>query len=279
MIARDDILKILKYHTEGHTPNEIAYMVAVDNMTWSFSRANSFDSGCKWCWYKGYIEGNRGEGNVFAEFGSLVHNMIEDIYDGKLMIWDVMDYYVEEFNKISFDFPRLGKADLKEIYFNQGYAYFEDFKFNDNWEIVKVELAINTTVDDYKFIGFVDMLIRDKTDGKLIILDHKSKAKFEKGELKEYARQLYLYAKGVYEIYGEYPKMLMFNRFRKKEYSPVMFKMSEYEEAQRWLVSTIEDIKMWREFPVTEDDFYLNNLCNHRNKPEHKIGEIIRIEG
>lgn len=279
MINREDILKIMKYHDQGFSPNEIAYMVAVDNMTWSFSRVNSFDSGCKWCWYKGYIEGKRGEGNVFAEFGSLVHNMIEDIYDGKLAVWDIMDYYVEEFNKITFDFPRLGKTDLKEIYFNQGFAYFEDFKFNDNWEILEVEMAVNTTVGDYKFLGYIDMVLRDKTDGKLIVLDHKSKAEFKKGELKEYARQLYLYAKGVYEKYGEYPKMLMFNRFRKKEYSPVMFKMAEYEEAQKWFIETIESIKLCREFPVTEDDFYLKQLCNHRNSEEHKIGEIIVISG
>lgn len=280
MIERGIIESVVKYHEQGFSPNEIAYMIAVDNMTWSFSRANSFDGGCKWCWYKGYIEGKRGEGNVFAEFGSLVHNMIEDIYSGKLMIWDVMDKYVEDFNKITFNFPRLGKTDLKETYFNQGYSYFEDFKFNDNWEIVEVELPIETIVGGYKFIGYIDMVIRDKSDGKMIILDHKSKSSFKnKEELKEYARQLYLYSKATYEKYGEYPKMLIFNRFRKKENSPIMFKMSDYEEAQQWLINTIEEIKMCREFPVTEDKFYLEQLCNHRNSEEHKVGEIIKIEG
>lgn len=280
MIEKKVIESVIKYHSEGFKPNEIAYMIAVDNMTWSFSRANGFDGGCKWCWYKGYIEGNRGEGNVFAEFGSLVHNMIEDIYNGKLMIWDVMDKYVDDFNKITMEFPRLGKTDLKELYFNQGYSYFEDFKFNDNWEIIHVELPIETMVGDYKFIGFIDMVIRDKSDGRLIIQDHKSKSSFKsKKELKEYARQLYLYSKGIYEIYGEYPKMLMFNRFRKKEFSPVMFKEQDFLESQEWLINTINEIKMCREFPVTEDKFYLEQLCNHRNNPDHKIGEIIEIKG
>ena len=144
---------------------------------------------------------------------------------------------------------------------------------NENWEVVAVEQEANLVIGGYPFIGYIDLLLRDKTDGKYIILDYKSKAEFKsKDEQKKYARQLYLYAKFVKEFYGEYPKMLIFDMFRMGKKVPIFFKESGVDEALKWVTDTIMEISMTQVFNVTSDDFFGRYLCNYRNDMKHVLG-------
>ena len=279
--TKSQVEKVLKYCGKGLSSNEIAYRIMVDNMRWSFSRINGFE-GCKYCWFQTYIKQRKdSQQNVFAEYGLLVHEIMEAFYRDELSIMELEDKFHEGFLKLG-DFPPNKFVNLRDTYYDGGIKYFQDPDVAENYDIVAVEKEIKTNIGGYEFIGYIDLLIKHKVSGKYVILDHKSKAKFEnKEELKKYTRQLYLYAKAVYEEYSEYPSQLIFNRFRKQEVDRIKYDMKAYEEAQQWAVDVIERIKETTEFPVTDDggeNFFGNFLCNFRQDESHIFGRNYTLD-
>lgn len=264
----------------GWSSKRIAYYLMVDDFEWSFSRVNGW-YGCRACWYNIYINGDRGLNNSFAQYGTIAHEIIESYLNGELSELDLPDEFERRFIEADLDFPPNQYVNLRDSYYKQGMEYFETIDLLETYEVLAVELPINTTINGYRVQGFIDAVLRHRKSGKIVVLDHKSKAKFtDADEQKEYARQLYIYSKGVYEKYGEYPSQLVFNRFRKKEYTRIVFKQEDYIEACDWLAATIEEIKMATEFPVMQEDelFFTIYLCNHRDKDWHKQGNVIRLE-
>ena len=242
-------------------------------MTWSFSRLNSFDNGCKYCWFENYAN-NRKDSvqNAFAEYGILMHEILEGLDREEIMLWDALENFEKGFVKIS-SFPPNKWVNLRERYYEQGVKYLNNYRFNDNYETISVEEKVDVEISEYYFTGYIDKLIRDKSDGRLIVLDHKSKSNFKsKKELKEYARQLYLYSYAVKNRYGEYPKILLFNMFRVNKEVPIFFNESDLYEAIEWMHRVIDDIKDCEIFPVTDDNFFAKELCNFRHDEGHFKG-------
>ena len=251
----------------------------VENMTWSFSRVNSFADGCKFCWFENYANKNRDSmPNAFADYGLLMHEILESLDKDEITIWEGIMKYDKEFCHIS-DFPKLGKADMRERYYKQGIDYLQKYSFDDNYEVLGVEDKIMVDVMGYKFTGYIDKIVRDKRDGGIIVIDHKSKAKFNSAkERHKYARQLYLYSIHIKDTYGQYPKMLMFNMFRSQKEVPIMFNIEDYKEAQQWVYDTIQEIKKCKEFPVSDDWFFTTHLCNFRQLPQHHKGYVATLD-
>ena len=256
------------------------YKEKVDNMVWSFSRLNSFSGGCEYCWFENYISRRRDSTqNAFATYGSIMHEILEQSLKGELMPWELIDTFEERFIKEVEKFPPNKYVDLRENYYNQGIEYLQNFDFFNNYEIVEVEPKVETMISKYKFIGYIDLLVKNKKNDSLILIDHKSKAGFKtKDELKEYARQLYLYSKWVKEKYGKFPMVMQFNLFRKQDKQMIIFKEKDYIEAQEWVLKTIEDIKNATEFKVSDDDFFADNLCNFRDDKKHVKGKVYTLE-
>lgn len=271
---------VKEFLEQGWSSKRISYWLMIDDMEWSFSRINGW-YGCRACWYEIYVNGNRGKGNSFAEYGTIAHEIIEAYLKGELSELDLPDEFEKRFIDAELDFPPNQFVNLRDSYYKQGVEYFETIDLLETYDVLDVELPIKTTINGYKVQGFIDAVLRHKKSGKIVVLDHKSKAKFKDAEeQKEYARQLYTYSKGVYEKYGEYPSQLVFNRFRKKEYTRIIFKQEDYIEACNWLSDTIESIKMATEFPVMKEDepFFTIYLCNHRDEKWHTQGSVIRLE-
>lgn len=251
----------------------------VDNMTWSFSRLNSFDGGCKYCWFQNYANKVKDAmQNAFADYGILMHEILEGLDGGEITIWDGIMKYDRRFPDIM-EFPKLGNGGMRERYYKQGMDYLTSYEFNENYTVLGVEDKIDVKIDGYRFTGYIDKIVRDKRDGGIIVIDHKSKAQFNsKEERREYARQLYLYSIHIKDTYGEYPKMLLFNMFRSQKEVPIIFNMDDFEEAKSWALGVIKEIKACREFPVSEDWFFTTHLCNYRHLPEHKKGTILTLD-
>lgn len=254
-----------------------SYEFILDTMTWSFSRLTAFDQ-CKYGWKRHYIDCEDGENNFAAENGLAVHQTLEEYLNGKVEPWDLPSVYDEKFNElVVHDAPANKHVDIAEKTYTECREYFENFQGLDpKYEVLGVELQENFKIGDYDFVGFIDVLLRNKETGEITISDHKSHVfKFLKSgavsksdipALETYKKQLYLYATNVLKKYGRVD-YLRWNLFRQQRDLVVPFKQGEFEAAKEWALDVIERIKAEEDFPELDaPDYYCNNLCDYREE-------------
>jgi len=257
--------------------------IVLDTLRWSFSSLNAYHI-CPRMFELTYIKNVQPrKQNAFALWGTFGHNLHERYYTDKCEFYELSKMYVDEYiDNVYLRFPPNKYVDLDKSYYDAGKHYFDYFEgLPDNLEVICVEQRIDVKIDGYDFCGYIDLVLRDKNDGRYIIEDHKSKSGFKNAkEQKEYARQLYLYAIYVYETYGEYPKQLVFNMFRMQDEVAIDFSFDEFLEAKSWVTNTIRLIyadelfedkiltaytsrgKLIEEY--NKDDFFCNHLCSVR---------------
>ena len=247
---------------------------------YSFSKISSFLH-CRYGFFKHYFNGEEGISHGTSEFGGFCHNILEKFEKGELNVYDLSQYYIDNYNKeITSDFTLKMSEDFSKDfagdYYDSGKKYFENFEGFNDFEILEAEYEFEEVINDlFIFNGKIDLVALDK-NGDLVIIDHKSKARFKsKAELKEYARQLYLYSYATYKKYGKFPKQMMFNRFRKNEWTIIDFKQEDYEEALNWAVTNVEEIESTFDFYPNCGDFFSDNFCAFRNVCPIKNGEDI----
>lgn len=251
------------------------YGFIVDQMRWSFSRLSSFDT-CKYMWKLSYIDGVKGEPNFYSQFGSYCHKILEMYYKGDLAIFELTDYYKDHYlENVTYDAPPNKYVDIGASYYQKGIEYFDSLSdISDEYEIVGIEKEVTFEIDGKEFVGYIDLLLRDRDTGKLIVCDHKSgKIKFlkngnvSKGDAQHFTmfkRQLYLYSKAIIDEYGEEPSYLIWNMFRTGDIIKIKFVQEEYEEAIEWAKETIKTIEEERNWEPTPDDFFCRFICDHR---------------
>lgn len=255
----------------------------INDTRWSYSKVASYDH-CKYEFYLNYIinddEQYLAENNYYAEVGSFVHKILEMIFSGKLKVEDALQYYLDNYDNNVF-------YKVKKSIMDKNYVVIADYFANldigwlKKYEILGVEKEINFELDNYNFIGFIDLLLRDKTDGRIVVIDHKStEYPFKKdGGVKKklehnfdlYKKQMYLYSHAVYQLYGEFPKEMSWNHFKEDRFATIPFIKSEYEDTLKWFKKMIKSIGKENEFKASENYFYCYNLCNFRNSCEYKI--------
>lgn len=251
------------------------YSFLLDNMTWSFSRLNSFCI-CKYEWYLQYIEGLTGENNFYAEFGSFCHKILEKYENGELGLFELADYFDEHFDEcITTDV--YGKdSSSREKYKRLGKEYFENIDLDlEKYEVLGIEKKCDFEVEGYKFTGYIDLLLKDKSDDGLILIDHKSSEypigkrgnmlKSEKDKFEQYKKQLYLYCLQVYKDYHVFPKKIGWNYFKSRQWLFLDFDKKELDNAVQWALGTIGEINQTDFFPPNPDFYYCHNLCRFRN--------------
>lgn len=242
----------------------------------SFSKLNAWWT-CPYGYYQRYIEHKPGIGNAFASFGTFVHELMEQYAKGEAELWDLPQMYEWQFDTaVPEKFPHNKYVDLRDSYYSQGLNFLKSFEGYEDLNILGVEEEFTINIDDWQFNGFIDLVFKDK-DGRLIIRDYKSKASFKNdNEKHKYARQLYLYSLYAKEKYGRYPDELQFLMFRKqREPVRIPFNIEDLEEAVQWAKDTVAIIRNAFDYPAQCDDFYGENLCNHREycplKPPSKF--------
>lgn len=152
------------------------YRAKIDSMVWSYSRLTLFAQ-CKYAFYLKYLlEDNNeyiAEGNYFAEVGSFVHEILAMIFNGELSIDDAAQYFVDNFDDHVFYST---KQKVMDKTFEACANYFCEVSFDwlKDFDVLGVEEKNNFTIGNYAFIGFIDLLLRDKESGDIILIDHKS---------------------------------------------------------------------------------------------------------
>ena len=247
----------------------------LDTMTWSFSRLNSFYN-CPYEWKLRYIDCNKSENGFFGEYGSLIHKILEKYEKGELSLFELNDYYEEHFSEnVPHDAPPNKYVDIKQSYYEKGLDYFNNIDLDlDKYEVLGVEKEVRFQIAGKDFVGYIDLLLKEKETGKIIILDHKSASikilkngkvsKSDQEHVREFIRQLCLYAIPIIEEYGHVDE-LWWNLFKDKNWLKMPFNKGDYDEAIKWAEDTltlIENEKNW--FP-NPDSYYCNFLCGQRN--------------
>lgn len=251
-------------------------------MVWSYSRLTAFAQ-CKYQFYLKYIVADDDqylpEGNYYAEVGSFVHSILEMVFKNQLSVDEAGWYFAEHFDDNVLYKTRKNLMDKR---YEACANYFADLDLDwlKDCEILGVEKQIDVCVDGYRFTGFIDLLVRDKVTGNIILIDHKSSKvpvsktgkllKASEASFTSYKHQMYLYALYVKQEYGEYPAYIAWNHFADGgEIVSLPFSEKEMSDAKEWFLSTIHDIEEEESFEETQDFFYCHNLCDFRNSCEY----------
>ena len=247
----------------------------ISQMVYSFSRLNSFSTGCRHEWKQHYIECEPTKQNFYGAGGGFAHKILEKYEKDELDIWDLSQYFSENFDaEVPFDAPANKYKDLKQDWYERVLDYFDNIDLPvDKYEICGVEKQVDFMVDKYPFIGFIDLLLKDPNDGKFILCDHKSSTikKLQNGEISKtdqdhflaFKRQQYLYSKPIIEEFGYgCIKELWWNMFKDRDWIKIPFDVNEYHEALNWALDTIHQIEEETEWLPNPQSFYCRNLCS-----------------
>lgn len=246
----------------------------IRDMVWSFSRLQSYET-CPYEWHLHYVDGNEPEDGFFAEFGTLIHNVLQKLYDGSLSIWDAPQWYEDHFGDIVLhDAPPNAYIDIAEKYYEDGLNYFANFaQLDDCFEILGIEKSVNFSIKRKPFVGYIDLLLKNKNTGDILICDHKTATlKYKKnGEIsktdeehfKNFKRQLYLYSKPILKEYKRVD-YLSWNMVRMDKIITIPFDKKEYDESLQWAIDRIKQISEETLWLPKKDEFYCRNLCGMR---------------
>ena len=246
----------------------------ISTMRWSYSRLNNYYSGCPYEFKRHYIDCEPSKQGFYGAGGGFTHETIEKYATRQLDVWDLPTYFEEHFaEEVPYDAPPNKYKDLKQDWFDSVLDYFNNIDLPiDDYEIVGVEKRVDFDVGGYPFIGFIDLLLRDPVDGKLILCDHKTSvikrlksgaiSKSDQEHFLGFKRQQYLYTKAILEEYGsDSVKELWWNMVRQRDWIKIPFNQDEYEEAQTWALNTIHRIEQETEWLPNPQPFYCRYLC------------------
>ena len=257
----------------------------LDDIVWSFSTLHSYEN-CPYGFYLKKVDKSEiNEGNFYAEAGSFLHDINAKLFDGTLKIDDAIDYYIDNYeNNVVYT----AKQSTMEKKYNQGIEYLVSFDVEKmkNYDVLGVEKEVNFEIEGNKFIGFIDLLLRDKKTKKILLVDHKSLDHFMKKDgtplknqlphFEAYSKQMYLYSKAIYEEYGEYPDRIIWNHFFDQQITDIPFNINDYEDSLKWAVNVISEIYKDKKFNAKQTYMMCKVLCGYRNSccyANEEVGE------
>ena len=149
-------------------------------------------------------------------------------------------------------------------------TYFEHFDGFCGFEIVGSEKEFRSSIAGEPFTGIIDLILRNKKTGELMLVDHKScsLSSFRRSKDAMY-RQLLLYSKHCADVYGVFPSTLRFNLYKEHTFDEQPFDPEDFVAARIWAETMInsmkaKDITDW--FEVKPELFRCTNLCDARDQ-------------
>lgn len=244
---------------------------------WSFSTLNLYET-CPYAFYLKKIERpeERPINNAYAEIGSYVHELHEEIFKGKMAVQEALDDCVYHFDDHVIEYITEKSREEKYIALC-GYLACFDEDYSDKYEVLGVEKEIHWKIGKHKCICYIDLILRRKSDGKVFLIDHKSSGHFLKANgdplknqavsFESYTKQMYLYADAMYKEMGFYPDFIVWNHFldSTKMIDKIPFDEDGLNKTLIWFNETVEKIYNDTEFEAVDSYMMCNKLCNYRN--------------
>lgn len=225
----------------------MSYSKELNGMTWSFSRLHAWEQ-CPYAFYLKYIEGREGETNYYAANGKCMHEVFEALLTNKVAFDDCTQLYADKYDLIC----EKAKQSIMDSTYEKCIDYLSvvDDVNRDKFEIIGVELKLEFKIDKYNFLGYADLVLKNKDNGEIMLVDHKSSSHFLKKDgtpLKSqlesflaYRHQMYIYCKGLKECLGLQVDKIVWHHFKDNgELTIIPFSREEYEETLQWAVKTI----------------------------------------
>lgn len=249
---------------------DLIYRPLLEDMVWSYSRIRCFED-CPYHFYLKYIAGEDGEPQFYASYGSFMHKLIQNYYDGSIKKEDMKLEFLAGFSsEVLGDRP---SENTVRKYIDSGVRYldtFEPFPYNK----LAVEQKLDFEINDIPFVGVLDYL--GEKDGKLFLVDNKSrdlKPRSKRStptqndrEIDDMLIQLYIYSHAIKGEYNSFPGFLCFNCFRNGNFIIEPFREEAYEEAIRWITKRVSRILDADEFYPKIDFFKCFYLCEHKEQ-------------
>lgn len=239
-----------------------AVLIVPQDFSFSFSKLSAFEQ-CPLSFKLQYLDRVPNENNAFAEYGTHCHEILEKWAKGALPDFLMASAYEEGYDQaLQHSFPPFPKG-MPQKYFDAGLHYFESFEgFGDQYDVLTVEEKFRIPIGGHPFVGIADLVLQNRETGEIEVIDHKSKSMSSmKKELATYRKQLYLYAAFVKERFGVFPAKLRFNMFRDGVFIDEPFSLAEYEAAMRWVVDTIDQIFLERDWEPHQDGYFCRWIC------------------
>ena len=233
------------------------YSLPISMMRWSYSRLCAFED-CKYKFLLNYIYSEEQKSKFFAEYGTLVHGVAEQFLTGEITRSEAINEFLVGFTSIT---PRAPNNTIYSNYFNQGIEYFKTTQPISGK--INTEQEIEFNIGGYEFIGYIDLLIKDKENPGYSIQDIKTRILKGKNtvDFNKYIRQLYLYSIGTHKKFGEYPRELQINCFRNGTIISEEFDEEKLRETKQWALDTIHAIEKETEWEPTINWFYCKYIC------------------
>ena len=262
------------------------YKDILDKVEWSFSTLHMYEQ-CPFAMYLKKICKIVGDNNAYAEIGSAGHFWNEKIFKKEMTVQEALDDCIENFDNLVCEYISDASKDKKFEAMCDYLASFDE-TFEDRYEIIGVEKEFHWKIGRHKCVGYADLILKDRDNGKVLLIDHKSAGHFMKKDgtpLKNqeanfaaYSHQMYMYADAMMKEYGFLPDFIVWNHFLDNGQTTVIsFNNEDYENTLVWVKDTIKKIYADSKFEPGEEDYVMcNMLCNYRNDCEYK--ELRKLE-
>lgn len=237
----------------------------------SISQMSSFEE-CPYQHFLLKIAGVEPVPNAFAEAGILAHRLLAGWAKGEIPKEELSVQWIRYFPKeVTAEFPSyLASKGYKEKLFDAVLTYLENFTGFPGYEIIGAEREFESMIAGERFVGVVDLALRDKETGELTILDYKScsLSSFKRSRDTMY-RQLLLYGKYCADHFGEFPRKLRFELIKENTFDEREFDRDQFIAAIRWAEKIIQQMKEMDfsdYMSVKPEYFRCLNLCGARNE-------------
>lgn len=249
----------------------------LDGIRYSYSSVSTHKN-CNYSFKLTYIDVVPRVNNFFGEYGTLVHECMEQYFGDKLDSYDLSGFYKDNYETTVVSPAPSSFVDLNDRYKKQGQEFFDEFYFDkENYDVLLIEDKIDFSLGDIMVVAKPDLVLYRKKDKRYILFDYKTADPFkvdkrtgkettDKAKIEGYMDQMYLYTYALRQ-----------HRNIPIDAITLWFTRSGREYSEDWTYEkecgiienfkkAIENIKNDTEFVANNTNpFFCNNLCGVRN--------------